>query len=75
MKIALFGQLKELAPNGMITVPSVSDSNELRALLEEQFPLLQSLPYLLAIDKKITTEQTQLTESQEIAILPPYSGG
>ncbi len=75
MKIVLFGQLKELAREGIIEIPAVADTRKLRSMLEGKFPVLKSLPYILAIDKKIVSEDFPLQAGQEIAVLPPYSGG
>jgi molybdopterin converting factor small subunit len=40
-----------------------------------RFPRLKEMPCLLAVDKHIIHSNTVLKEDQELALLPPYSGG
>lgn len=49
---------------------------ELKTTLEEQFPLLKTLMYSIAInDELISDEDYMIIQPQSIALMPPFSGG
>ena len=75
LTIQLFGQFKEMAGSATLQVDAVADTDALRRTLETMFPQLQSIPYLVAVDKDVATGNTVLQPSSVIALLPPYSGG
>jgi len=75
LTIQLFGQFIEMAGSNTLQVEGVQDTDGLRRKLESMFHDLQSIPYLVAVDKDITTGNTSLQETSVIALLPPYSGG
>ncbi|WP_315822845.1 MoaD/ThiS family protein [Paraflavitalea speifideaquila] len=75
LTIRLFGQFAEMAGSQTWQVEAVADTDALRRKLETLFPALQSIPYLVAVDKDIATGNTVLQSSSVIALLPPYSGG
>jgi len=74
MTIITFGQIAELLSN-KIAIDAVSDTDTLRNKLEEKFPALLNIKYAIAIDKKIVSSNTEISETSTIAILPPFSGG
>jgi molybdopterin synthase sulfur carrier subunit len=75
LTIRLFGQFIEMAGSNTLALEGVADTNALRLKLENLYPELQSIPYLVAVDKDITTGNTPLQAGADIALLPPYSGG
>jgi molybdopterin converting factor small subunit len=75
LTIRLFGQFAEMAGSQTLEVDQVADTDALRRKLETMFPSLQSIPYLVAVDKDVATGNTVLQPSSVIALLPPYSGG
>jgi sulfur-carrier protein len=75
LTIRLFGQFVEMAGSQTLEIDQVADTDALRRKLETMFPSLQSIPYLVAVDKDVATGNTVLQPSSVIALLPPYSGG
>jgi molybdopterin synthase sulfur carrier subunit len=75
LTIRLFGQFVEMAGSQTLEIDQVADTDALRRKLETMFPSLQSIPYLVAVDKDVATGNTALQSSSVIALLPPYSGG
>jgi molybdopterin converting factor small subunit len=74
VKIQLFGQLKQITGISELT----SDAGDTDGLVKEiaaRFPLLKNLTYLIAVDRTIVQTNTFIKAGQEVAILPPYSGG
>lgn len=59
----------------MIDVPG-NTTSDLRAGLEQQFPRLKQLrSYMIAVNNEYAENSHMLTEKDEIAIIPPVSGG
>jgi molybdopterin synthase sulfur carrier subunit len=74
MDVLLFGLIAEKAGTGKLSIPA-PDTQALKLALEERIEGLSSLSYALAVDRKITRGNAQLTGSEEIALLPPFAGG
>lgn len=76
-RIKAFGITREIfgGKELVIEVPGTS-VQELRAVLYQQYPRLQSLRSLLiAVNNEYAGEGDRLAESDEIALIPPVSGG
>ena len=80
VRIRLFGQLRELAgadvleralPDGA-TVADALDELERRPPLDD---LLARLPVRMAVNREVATPDTLLRADDELALLPPLSGG
>ncbi|MEQ1745017.1 MAG: MoaD/ThiS family protein [Saprospiraceae bacterium] len=74
--ILVFGKLTEILPQQHLELADEPTTvGTVRARLEAQFPALKSMRYRMAVDKKMATDDTPLTENAEVALLPPFSGG
>jgi len=74
IKIQLYGQLKQITGVSELN----SDAEDTDGLVKEiaaRFPLLVNLTYLIAVDRNIVHTNTFIKAGQELALLPPYSGG
>ncbi|WP_313190588.1 MoaD/ThiS family protein [Sphingobacterium sp.] len=80
MKITVlgFGIAKEIFGSSEIylEVSDVLDVRELRVLLEEKYPPLTKLKsYMLAINEEYADDTQIINSGNEIALIPPVSGG
>jgi molybdopterin synthase sulfur carrier subunit len=75
VEIILFGQLADIARREKILVSNVSDTNELVRAIEQQYPAMAGVKYIIAADKKVISANTAINEKTELALLPPFSGG
>jgi molybdopterin converting factor small subunit len=79
MKISIlaFGIAKEiLGTNQLVFDFEGNTSQDLKKDLESQFPRLQQLPsYLIAVNNEYVSDVTEINGNDEIAIIPPVSGG
>jgi molybdopterin converting factor small subunit len=74
VKIQLFGQLKQITGAAEI----ITDATDTDALMREvaaRFPPLENLICMIAVDRNIVQTNTAIKAGQELALLPPYSGG
>jgi molybdopterin converting factor small subunit len=74
VKIKLYGQIKQVT--GLLELTSeAANTDELKKEIAARFPSLRELNYLIAVDRNIAQTNTDIKEGQELALLPPYSGG
>lgn len=72
--LLFFGELKDLA------VPTAGiDFNgtvgQLRMHIEEVYPNIKNKTFSVAVNKIMASDDTMITASAEVAIMPPFSGG
>lgn len=78
MKVLAFGIVKDIFSNSMIHVDLKDDAtiNELKTLLEEKYPRLKLLgSYMIAVNNEYASINEVIHEGDEVAIIPPVSGG
>lgn len=73
--IILFGQLVELIGKDSISLEGCVDSDTLLKTLKEQYPMLATTKFVMAIDKEIVNANRLLADKNIVALLPPFSGG
>ncbi|MFY0252622.1 MoaD/ThiS family protein [Chitinophaga sp. 30R24] len=77
MGILLFGVAKDIAGAPVLEKPlHVTDVAGLKAWLYEQYPaLLQLKSIMVAVNKAYAVDAQVIDHQDEIAIIPPVSGG
>ena len=76
LTINYFGMIAEWVGAGQNELSFAGSTvKELRSELESKYPKLTGISYQVAVDQKIATAEQELTESSEIALLPPFAGG
>ena len=74
VNIIIFGQLCELLGEKLI-LNDITDTNSLTETLNKKFPQLTDAKFMMAVNKKVVTENIPLTDNSTVALLPPFSGG
>lgn len=77
VNILAFGIAKEILKSNHLTIDfEGSTSQDLKKELEIQFPSLKQLPsYLIAVNNEYVPGTIKINSNDEIAIIPPVSGG
>ena len=78
MKILAFGIVKDIFSNAMIEVDCGHESSvdALKNMLEQKYPRLSQLgSYMIAVNNEYALDDDPVNENDEIAIIPPVSGG
>jgi len=75
IKVLLFGELAQLAGSAELILQDVDSTTSANEMLENKFPQLVSKKYAIAVNKQIVKDSQQLHDGDEIALLPPFSGG
>ena len=74
VKIQLYGQLKQITGASELSTEA-ADTDALMKEIAARFPMTEKLNYLIAVDRNIVQVNTAIGAGQELALLPPYSGG
>lgn len=79
IKVKLFAILRERVGESeiTITVPSGITVNHLNSEILKKYPQLKSFgnKFVTSVNCKVTTGDTVITSKDEVALLPPVSGG
>ena len=78
MKVLAFGIVKEIFSNSVVDVDLADHVtiNQLKTLLEEKYPRLNLLgSYMIALNNEYASGNDVIRGGDEIAIIPPVSGG
>jgi molybdopterin converting factor subunit 1 len=74
MKLLFFGRLREGAPARPVP-PGIKDVEALRAWLGQDRPELLDASVRIAVNDEMILGNRALAEADEVAFLPPMSGG
>lgn len=76
--VLAFGIAKDIFGASTVTVElaDTSITADLKASLEEKYPKLKQLAsYMVAVNNEYAEDGLVITERDEVAIIPPVSGG
>lgn len=76
-KILCFGIVHDIVGNDAITIhEKLENVSTLKTYLVQKYPLLKNLSSLLiAVNQVYATDETMIYPNDEIALIPPVSGG
>jgi molybdopterin synthase sulfur carrier subunit len=75
LKILFFGKLLDVTKTDEIEFEFVNDTETLTKNLIKAYPALELYTFSLAKNKKIIYTNEPLISGDEIALLPPFTGG
>lgn len=73
--VKMFGMVAEKAACSVLELSFEGDTDQLEHWLQSRYPQLKGIKYALAVNRKIIRHKTLLQDTDEIALLPPFSGG
>lgn len=74
VRVLFFGKLAELTGHRSTDIQA-AHSTELLRTLREQYPQLSHHTMAVAVNRRLITEPVALSPGDEVAFMPPYSGG
>jgi molybdopterin converting factor small subunit len=75
IRLKAFGMLAEKMGTDSLEIENPGSSEVLKQQLLSQFPELKGMTFRMALDRKLLQADTDISQGQEIALLPPFSGG
>jgi sulfur-carrier protein len=75
IKIMAFGKIVDLLEVTQLELEFEGNSQELIHQLKTNYPTLNTIQFSIAVNHSIKEESIRLNEGDEVALLPPFSGG
>lgn len=75
IRCLVFGPLSDILPNQEIEVEESCTILQFRNHLYKQYPALKERRFTIARNHTIANDEDRLTHQDEVALLPPFSGG
>lgn len=75
VKVLFFGPLTDRVASSSIIIDDVMDTHTLLDKLKAQYPSLEDAQFSLSVNRKFVHQNTPLHHGDEVACLPPFSGG
>lgn len=75
MVVHFFGKLADIAGSKELQLEPRKCSEDLVRMLEEKLPELERYEYMLTVNEEMISGNRELDPNDEIALLPPFSGG
>ena len=75
MVVYFYGKLADVAGQKKLEIASQKYSDDLLKVLKKKLPELTSYSFLLSVNQEIVSDNRVLSSGDEIALLPPFSGG
>ena len=75
IKVLYFGVISDITGKQSGEFDEFSSVEELIAYLEDKYIDLKDFKYQISVNQKIVKESVKLSDNDEIALLPPFSGG
>jgi sulfur-carrier protein len=75
VKVLFFGILEEIAATNCKHYREIKSIKELKLKLEDDFPEIAHYNFRIAYNNEIINGDGLLNDGDEIALLPPFTGG
>lgn len=75
INVLTFGAITEITGSKTFVIEGIDSTENLVQVLEEKYPLLKTLQYVIAVNKEVIQKPARLTNNATVALLPPFSGG
>lgn len=73
--VLFFGVLTEVTGTGTKFYTDVRDLEDLRIRIADEFPETIHYNFRVSVNNEIVSENHELQDGDEIALLPPFAGG
>lgn len=75
IRVLLFGPLAEIHPEKSLPVEGVATVGELERYLRSLDEAFRKNTFRIAVNRKFVLQDHVINSSDEVAVLPPFSGG
>ncbi len=75
LRILVFGIIADIIREPILESNELTSTDGVKAFLQNEYPALQEIRYVISVNKIIVQQNITLKDGDEIALLPPFSGG
>jgi sulfur-carrier protein len=75
IKVLFFGVLSEVTGCNVKYYSNVSSIDDLRIRIQDDFPEIIHYNFMISLNQQILNGNSELSNGDEVACLPPFAGG
>lgn len=75
IKVLFFGALSELTGKQVEKIELLGGLDELLEIVKQMYPDIKGVKFTAAINQEINSSKKELSDGDEVALLPPFTGG
>lgn len=75
IKLLFFGVLTDAAKTNEVKVEGLKSLDEVKNYVFQNYPEVMNFSHIIAVNRDITKENISLSDGDEVAFLPPFTGG
>lgn len=75
IKLKVFGVLRSIVGSEEIDMEHFEFVEDLLLHLKEYYPEINEHSFVVAINQEVVNENEQLSDGDEVALMPPFAGG
>ncbi len=75
MTVRVYGQLVDITGADRVAIALPANTDALLTTLFTQFPALSAYSFKVAVNHHLVSGTVPLSANEEVALLPPFSGG
>jgi molybdopterin synthase sulfur carrier subunit len=75
VQVLFFGQLTDITGTDQLVLEHVETTAQLEQELLTRFPALVAVPFTMALNHRLVTQEQSLPQESIVACMPPFSGG
>lgn len=75
VKVLFFGPLSDTVSRSSLELQDITDTDTLMEQLMIQYPSLKEATFSMSVNRAFIQQNTALHHGDEVACLPPFSGG
>jgi sulfur-carrier protein len=73
--VLFFGVLAEVTQTSIKHYRNVNSFGDLRIRIQDDFPEIILYNYRISVNQEIINEEPMLNDGDEVALMPPFTGG
>lgn len=73
--VLFFGALSSITEKRKMEITDIEETGPLLEYLRSQYPQLEKFKFRIAVNQQAITGARSLADGDEVALLPPFSGG
>ncbi len=75
IQVYFFGSLVDITGKPDWELSVFTDTDSLKMYLQKEYPALAATKYFIAVNQKMKQTNCNLIDGDEVALMPPFSGG
>ncbi len=75
IKLLFFGVLTDVVGQNSIELEEISDLQSVKQYVLSNFPKVMDYSHIISVNRAIVSDNMDLNNGDEVAFLPPFTGG